>query len=589
MAAWCRYRCDRRADGSAHARSIGPRFDRADCRRFGISGDYPILLLRLSDPEASSLLDILVRGHRLWRLSGFRTDLVILRDAAGSYEEPLREKVLSITSDIHAGGVLGMPGGIHLLAGDQVPASLRRGAEASARVLLNDENRSLREILDKALAAPDHPPAFLPEPPAPYAQVSALTRPDNLLFDNGYGGFDPANGDYFIHLEPGMRTPAPWCNILANEDFGCLVSEAGPGMTWAANSGEHRLTPWSNDPVSDVPGEVLYLRDEASGEVWTTTPQPMGQAACQITHGAGFTRWSANSHGLKQELLCFVPVDEPVKVFRLRLSNPSGQLRRITATYYVQWLLGALESTSRPHITSRFDANLNAIVGRNLWNPEFASRVAFLTASMDPHSVTGDRCAFLGREGDVSDPEGLRRWDLGWRFTGCGDACAAYQVHLDITAGEKTEVVFVLGEVMHPSDLAATVKKWRDPETTALAFEILQAVWEKRLGAVQVKTPDPAFDLMINRWLPYQNLSCRIMARAGFYQAGGAFGFRDQLQDVLALLLTDPDRARRHILRAARHQFEEGGVLHWWHPPMGRGVRTRCSDDYLWLAYGTCC
>ena len=556
--------------------------------RFGISGDYPILLLELSDLENAALLDILVRGHRLWHLAGLQVDLVIMRNAATSYEEPLREKVLSIISDTQATGMLGMRGGIHLLAGDQMSAQLRRGVMASAHVMLQDRATSLRDMLDLAIQGQDQLPLFLPEPAKDITQVPAVVRPDNLLFDNGYGGFDPANGDYVIHLAPGVRTPAPWCNILANDDFGCLVSEAGLGMTWGVNSGEHRLTPWSNDPVADVAGEVLYLRDEASGAVWTPTPQPKGQdAACQIRHGSGFTRWSKNSHGLQQEMVCFVPVDDPVKVVRLQLVNPSDQPRRITATYYAHWLLGALESQSTPHNSCRYDGALGAIIGRNLWNAEFAARAAFLTASIEPHSVTGDRAAFLGREGNVNDPDGLRRWDLGGHFPQTGDSCAAYQVHLDIPAGGRRDVVFVLGEAADTSGLAPIIAKWQDPATPQAAFDGLQESWVKRLGSVQVKTPDPAFDLMVNKWLPYQNLSCRIMARAGFYQAGGAYGFRDQLQDVLALLMTDPAKARAHIVRAAQYQFEQGDVLHWWHPPFGRGVRTRCSDDYVWLVYVT--
>ncbi|PXW68061.1 cyclic beta-1,2-glucan synthetase [Loktanella sp. PT4BL] len=559
-----------------------------DLWRFGISGDYPILLLKLSDSDTAPLLDILVRGHRLWYNAGLYVDLVILRDAATSYEEPLREKVLSVISDTQATGMLGMRGGIHLLAGDQMSAQLRRGLEASAAVMLLDENKTLRQILDLAVQARDQLPLFLPEQPISEPSVSAVARPDDLQFDNGYGGFDPDNGDYLIHLAPGIRTPAPWCNILANDSFGCLVSEAGLGMSWAVNSGEHRLTPWSNDPVTDAPGEVVYLRDEANGAVWTTTPQPKGQDAdCQIRHGAGFTQWTKNSHGLRQEMLCFVPVDDPVKVVRLRFANPSDQPRRMTATYYAHWLLGALGSASCPHTISRYDATLQAITGRNLWNVEFASHTAFLTATKPAHSVTGDRAVFLGREGDVTDPDGLRRWDLGGHFPQIGDACAAYQVHLEIPAHGHTDVAFVLGEVGSAAELAPMIEKWRNPETTQHAFETLQATWAKRLGAVQVRTPDPAFDLVINRWLAYQNLSCRLLARAGFYQAGGAYGFRDQLQDVLALLLTDPAKTRQQILRAAHYQFEQGDVLHWWHPPLGRGVRTRCSDDYVWLAYVT--
>ena len=560
----------------------------ADLWRFGISGDYPILLLELSDPETSALLDILVRAHSLWRRSGLHVDLVILRDAATSYEEPLREKVLSIISDMRSEGLLGMRGGIHLLSGDQIHKTLKRGIKATARVIVMDDGKPLRDVLDTILET-DFAPARFDRSPSPrYDPVPAVIRPETLLFDNEYGGFDPETGDYLIYLAPGMCTPAPWINVLANDDFGCLVSEAGFGTTWAVNSGEHRLTPWSNDPVTERPGEVLYLRDEESGEVWTTTPHPMGNdAACEIRHGAGFTRWRKNSHGLEQELTCFVPVDAEVKIVRLYLTNKSGHPRRITVTYYAEWMLGAMNSVARPHVSGRYDPDLKAIVARNLWNPEFASRAAFLTASLDPHSRTGDRHDFLGRDGDVDGPEGLLNWDLGGHFPQGGDACAAYQIHLDIPPGDHGEVVFALGEAPDTDTLADAVARWKKPHAADRAFEKVQATWSKRLNAVQVKTPDPAFDLMVNKWLPYQNRSCRIMARAGFYQAGGAFGFRDQFQDVLGLLLSDPARVRQHILLASKYQFEEGDVLHWWHPPAGRGVRTRCSDDYLWLVYVT--
>jgi len=559
-----------------------------DLWQFAISGDFPILMLELSQPEDSALLDLVLRGHRLWRKVGLQVDLVILRDAATSYEEPLREKVLSILGDTNATSLLGMRGGIHLIAADQLAAGLRRGVQAAAHVVLRDAKKTLREMLDRVLEAQDRAPLFVTVPAPSYDAVPDISRPDNLQFDNGYGGFVPATGDYLIHLRAGMRTPAPWCNVLANEDFGCLVSEAGLGMTWAINSGEHRLTPWSNDPVTDLPSEVLYLRDEADGTVWTTTPMPIGHnASCQIRHGTGVTEWRQNSHGLEQQMTAFVPVDGAVKLVRLRLKNVSGQPRRISATYYAEWLLGALESTARPHVVSSYDATLKAIVGRNRWNAEFASRAAFLTGSKDPHSLTGDRTDFLGHDGDVFDPDGLRRWDLGGRFPQGGDACAAYQIHLDIPAGGETDVVFALGEAADQDDLPQLVQRWKDPAEVDRALDRLNATWAERLGSVQVKTPDPAFDLMVNRWLPYQNRSCRIMARAGFYQAGGAYGFRDQLQDVLALLINDPMRARQHILLAARQQFEAGDVLHWWHPPAGRGVRTRCSDDYIWLAYVT--
>ena len=577
----------------ASLRSVGPAgTDRwqgqPDLWRFGISGDLPILLVKIEATQDSGLLDILTRGQRLWHRAGLAMDLVVLRDGISSYEEPLREHILSILRDSHSEGFLGRSGGIHLLSSDQIDTTTRKGLEAAAHVVLTDDHRTLAEKLDDVLETRTPPPRFEPVTQAPPRRAQKLARPQGLVFENGYGGFDPVAKDYVMHLEPGVHTPSPWCNVLANDGFGTIVNESGLGFTWAVNSGEHRLTPWSNDPVVNEPGEVLFLRDEATAEVWSPTPAPAGQTAdCRIRHASGHTVWTQHSHELEQELLAFVPVDAPVKLVRLRLKNISDHERRITATYYAEWLLGAMGSVSKPHVVTLYDPGRKAIIAKNHWNPEFSARTAFLTASLDPHSVTGNRRDFLGKEGDIAAPDAMLRWDLGGRFTPGADACAAYQVHLEVAPGETTEVVFVLGEAGTDDTAAALIKRWKDPQELDVALDDLKAFWKTRLGAVQVKTPDPAFDLMVNQWLPYQNMSCRIMARAGFYQAGGAYGFRDQLQDMLGVLFSDPQRARDHILLAAGHQFEAGDVLHWWHPPESRGVKTKCSDDYLWLPYVT--
>ena len=559
-----------------------------DLWRFGISGDVPILLIKLDRPDDAGLLDTLIRAQGLWQRGGLETDIVIIRDAASGYEDPLREQILSILRDNHAEGSLGRKGGIHLLASDQMDHTVRQGLQAAAHVVIDDAQKTLADIVDGALEDRVLPPRFEPAMPVDDQHTPRLPRPTDLSFDNGFGGFDEAARAYVIHLGPDAHTPAPWCNVLANDGFGTLVSEAGLGFTWALNSGEHRLTPWSNDPVVDEPGEVLYLRDEATAEVWTPTPVPRAQGAdCQIRHGMGHTNWRQTSHQLDQELTVFVPANAPVKLARLTLRNTSDATRRITATYYAEWLLGAMASTSKPHISCSYDPALKAILARNGWNPAFGTRVAFLTASVDPHSVSGDRYAFLGQTGDVTMPDAMRRWDLGGQFTPGGDACGAYQVHLTLAPGATQDVVFALGEGADQAEASALVQQWRDEICVRKAFSELRDTWEARLGALQIKTPDTAMNLMVNQWLPYQNMSCRIMARAGFYQAGGAYGFRDQLQDMLGVLHFDPDRVRRHILRAAAHQFEEGDVLHWWHPPEGRGVRTRFSDDLLWLPFVT--
>jgi cyclic beta-1,2-glucan synthetase len=553
----------------------------------GISGDLPILLLRASDPSDTALLRVLLQGHQLWRRRGIHVDLVVLRTGVSGYAEPLRERLFELLQETGAQELMGRRGGVHLLFADQMGDEERRLVEAVARVVLDDHEG----FLDRQLAGAAAPRAELPrfEPTGDAAldePVPPLTRPEGLLYDNGFGGFSEDGCEYVIHLEPGDSTPVPWSNVLANDDCGSVVTESGLGFTWAGNSGENRLTPWTCDPVADPPGEVLYLRDEETAAIWTPTPRPAGAAAaCQIRHGAGYTEWRQDSHGLEQQLRVFVPSTDPVKVARLELRNTRARPRRITVTYFAEWLLGALRSASREHVVCEYDPGLCALLARNPWAPDFAEASAFLASSLPPHGLTTDRQEFLGREGDPRLPAGLVRWGLSGRVAPGGDPCAALQVHLEIAPGGTAEVVFVLGQGRDRAQVEGLVQRWRDREQVEAGWKEQRRCWDERLSAVQVKTPDQAFDLMMNRWLPYQVLASRVLARAGFYQAGGAIGFRDQLQDHLALAYSEPDRLRRHILACAAHQFEEGDVLHWWHPPTGRGVRTRCSDDLLWLPY----
>ncbi len=552
----------------------------------GISGDHPILLVHTDDTSDTDLLRSLVRAHDLWRRRLFRVDLVLMRLGASGYVEPVRERVLTLFREIGANEILGRDGGIHLVFADQISMEDKRLLECTASVMLDESKGALAPQLAAMRETHPRPPKFEPVGAFTPAPKSAAASEPLLEFENGIGGFFDHGREYVVHLRSGERTPAPWCNILANDQFGCLTTEAGGGFTWAVNSGENRLTPWTNDPVCDPPSEALYLRDEATAEIWTPTPAPAGDdAACQIHFGAGYTSWVKNSCGLTQELTIFVAPNEPVKFVRLRLQNAQDQARRITATYYAEWQLGTMRSTHRPHVICNYDAEHHALLARNRWNPEFGERVAFLASNRPSHSLTTDRRDFLGRNGDLSRPAGLRQWDLGNRINSAGDPCAAFQVHIDIPARGAAEVIFMLGQGADEDDVKSIIRKWRDPKELEGTLETVRAQWNDRLTTVQTKTPDPAFDIMVNRWLLYQTMSSRIMARAGFYQAGGAIGFRDQLQDVLALLIVDPTRARAHILECATRQFEEGDVLHWWHPPAGRGVRTRCSDDLLWLPY----
>jgi len=570
--------------GNAAAFS-GNRLGQPHLWGMALSGDLPILLLRTAG-TGGLLAQQLIGGHQLWRRHGLQVDLVILQTGGSAYVEPIRDDVVALLRQVGATEMLGRKGGIHLLFRDQIGSDQVNLLESVARVVVDEARGALEDQLSQAFEPPSQLPRFSAAHPPDRKAADALERPTELRFDNELGGFTPDGREYVIHLEPGEATPAPWCNVLANDEFGSLVSEAGGGFSWAVNSGENRLTSWTNDPVSDPPVETLYLRDEETASVWTVTPAPAGHSsACQVRHGAGYTRWSQKSHGLDQEMLVFVPLDAPVKIVRLRLRNLENRHRRLTSTYYAEWLLGALPSIARPHVVCDYDPAAQAILAMSRWNEDFAERVAFLTASRPPHGFTTDRREFLGREGDPSDPAALGRWGLSGKLVAGGDPCAAYQVHLEFAPGASEEIIFVLGQGADHTLARDLARRWSEPHLVEEALQALERHWNGILGAVEISTPDPAFDLMVNRWLIYQSLSSRVLARTGFYQSSGAIGFRDQLQDVLALLHTEPARTRAHILRCAGHQFTEGDVLHWWHPPSDQGVRTRCSDDLIWLPY----
>jgi len=413
-----------------------------------------------------------------------------------------------------------------------------------------------------------------------------LEKPRGLLFDNGLGGFTPDGREYIIYLDRRQWTPAPWINVIANPDFGFLVSEAGLGCTWSVNSGENRLTPWHNDPVRDPPGEAVYLRDEETGQVWSPTPLPArANAPYLIRHGMGYTIFEHHSHQLEQELKVFAAVDAPIKIAQLKLKNTTSRLRRINATYYAEWVLGTMRETMAQYIVPEFASNCFALLAHNPYNFDFGKRVAFVAATRELQGLTTDRAEFLGALGNYARPDALTRVGLTASAQAGNDPCAAIQLLLWLAPGEEKEVTFLLGQGADRDDALRLIAHYQKLENVQVTWEALPRFWDEQVGAVQIQTPDPSMDLLINRWLPYQALSCRIWGRTAFYQSGGAFGYRDQLQDVLAFVYARPEIARDHIMDAARHQFEEGDVLHWWHPPAGRGIRTRITDNMLWLPY----
>jgi len=553
---------------------------------YGISGDLPILLVRINRPEDLSVVRKILRGHEYLHYKGLRIDLVILNDHPPSYIQSLQQDLETMVRTSGLQSMQDKPGGVFLRRSDIMPEADRILLHSVARVVIVTERGTLEDQLERKPVEEELPRPFVPRLPSQIYPEPTVALPE-LVFFNGVGGFHQGGREYVIVLGAEQWTPAPWANIIANQnEFGFQVTETGGGYTWSANSRENRLTPWSNDAVSDPPGESIYLRDEDTGTVWSVTPLPIREAGTYtIRHGQGYTVFEHTSHGISQELLMFVPLDGPVKISLLRLRNRSDRKRRLSVTLYNELVLGFQRSASAPYVITEIVQS--AIFAHNPFNNEFADRVAFVATNEKVTSATCDRKEFLGRNGSPARPAALRRIKLADRDGAGLDPCAALQVTIELAPNEGREIVFLLGEAQSREEANKLVARFSQPAIVNGAFEKTLLYWDDLLGTVEVKTPDGPMDMLLNRWLLYQTLSCRIWARSAFYQSGGAYGFRDQLQDVMALVCSRPTVAREQILLAARHQFKEGDVQHWWHPPTGRGVRTRFSDDLLWLPFVT--
>ena len=552
----------------------------------GISGDLPIALARISEEDHLSIVRQLLRCHEYLRLKGLSFDLVILNDHPPSYLQSLHDDLQRLVRISGSQALIDKPGGVFLRRSDLIPEPDRILLHTVARVVIVADRGPLEEQLVRRPVEDDLPPAFNPRGTSRSYPEQPLTVPE-LSYFNGLGGFTEGGREYVTVLSEGQWTPAPWLNVISNaKDFGFQVTETGAGYTWSVNSRENRLTPWSNDPVSDPVGEAIYLRDEESGEVWSPTPLPIREAdQYVIKHGQGYTVFEHASHGIYQDLLTFVPVDATVKVSLLRLKNETERKRRISVTSYAEWVLGADRSRNAPYIITELDDVTGAIFARNPYNNEFAHRVAFADMSEQERTITCDRKEFLGRNRSHARPAALSRVKLSGQVGAGLDPCAAMQAVVELAPGEEREVVIILGEGENVEEARTLAASYKQVGVAKQAIEQVIAYWDQVLGAVEIRTPDPAMDIMLNRWLLYQALSCRLWGRSAFYQSGGAYGFRDQLQDVCALIYAKPEIAREQIVRAAARQFKEGDVQHWWHPPTGRGVRTRCSDDLLWLPF----
>ncbi|MHB1083529.1 MAG: GH36-type glycosyl hydrolase domain-containing protein [Thiobacillus sp.] len=556
--------------------------------RFAISGDLPIVLLRIGDLNRIDIVKQALQAHAYWRMKGLASDLVIVNEDFSGYRAVLHDQITGLINAGPDAQIIDKPGGVFVRRAEELSEDERVLLQTVARIVFSDTADTLIEPLERRVST-DRVSDLLEPLLQPADEPISPLLPRERIFCNGLGGFTPDGREYVITLEPGQSTPAPWANVIASPHIGTVVSESGGAYTWVENAHEFRLTPWHNDPLSDSSGEALYIRDEETGAFWSPTPLPArGQTGYVCRHGFGYSAFEHDEAGITSEMFTYVAMDAPVKFVVVKLRNHSGRARKLSLTGYWELVLGEWRHTNMMHIVTETDPHSGALFARNAYGRECANRVVFAHVSERAHSVTGNRTEFIGRNGSLASPAAMRRKRLSGK-TGAGlDPCAAIQTPIELADGQEREIVFVFGAARDDNEAQYFIERFSGAAGARQALETVWGYWNHTLGAVHVETPDPALDVMANGWLLYQTLSSRLWGRSGYYQSGGAYGFRDQLQDTMALVHATPWLAREQLIRCAEHQFLKGDVQHWWHPPGGQGVRTHFSDDYLWLPYATC-
>jgi cellobiose phosphorylase len=555
---------------------------------YAISGDLPIVLLQIKHPENIGLVRQLVQAHAYWRQKGLKVDLMIINEDNAGYRQVLQDQILALIAGVSDSNLVDKPGGIFLRPTDQISIEDRILLQSVARAIIADSRGSLEQQLSRRAIAPTRPARL--KTSSTYRTEPITEPPDRqLILFNGLGGFTPDGREYVITIRSGKPTPAPWVNVLANPYFGSVISESGVAYTWAENAHEFRLTPWNNDPVTDSSGELFYIRDQETGHFWSPSPLPAGGVNPYVSrHGFGYSVFEHTETGIVSEMTVHVALDAPIKFSVLKLRNISGRPRKLSVTGYVEWVLGDLRPKSAMQIVTQIDPKTGAVFAQNSYNTEFQDRVNFFDVDDLSRTITGDRTEFFGRNGTARNPLAMSMSRLSNKVGAALDPCTAIQIQMELAEGQEREVIFRLGSGRDANDASTLVNRFRGFQARHASYEKVCEYWKHALGTVNVQTPDDSLNMLTNGWLLYQDIACRLWGRSGFYQSGGAFGFRDQIQDSMALIYAEPRLLRDQLILCASRQFLEGDVQHWWHPPSGRGIRSQCSDDFLWLPLATC-
>jgi cyclic beta-1,2-glucan synthetase len=556
--------------------------------RFAVSGDLPVVLLHIGDINRIDQVKQVLQAHAYWRMKGLAADLVIVNEDFSGYRAVLQDLIMGLINAGPEAQVLDKPGGVFVRRGEELSEDERVLLQTVARIVFSDTAEALIEQAERRVSAERGSDRLEPALESAVEAVHPLAA-RKRIFSNGLGGFTPDGHEYVVTLEPGQSTPAPWVNVIASPHIGTVVSEGGSAYTWVGNAHEFRLTPWHNDPICDSSGEALYIRDEETGAFWSPTPLPArGSSGYVCRHGFGYSVFEHFESGIASELFTYVAMDAPVKFVVVKLRNHTRRTRSFSLTGYWELVLGEWRHANLMHIVTETDPHSGALFARNAYGRECANRVVFAQVSERERSVTGNRTEFIGRNGSLASPAAMHRKRLSGRAGAGLDPCAAVQTRIELAEGQEREIVFVFGAAGNSDEAQQLIQRYCGRAGARQALEAVWEYWNHTLGAVQVETPDPALDVLANGWLVYQTISSRLWGRSGYYQSGGAYGFRDQLQDILALIHATPWLAREQLIRCAERQFAQGDVQHWWHPPNGQGVRTHFSDDYLWLPYAAC-